>query len=236
MHVIYKKIVKDFKDKNIILSISSKQDTNKNSFEFQNYIDETIEEVVNPIIDGDTIIFKSQGDVRFNFYLYENSYANDILNSSVDKFQKATFFIVKFFSDVEGKKLLFKETIKLKDSLTVEYNNNNVWCINIPNIIKNNTIYAKFLFYNGKTGKVLEFTKNNNGVIIDILNDTIPLSLDHTNKNFSILQSYNLYQILNLSYNERIQNNVNVLPIKTNITPIGDKFYVDDDKITFNNG
>lgn len=232
MLMIKYKIKRNFENKKIYFSLSNNNDYIFDQYRFDPFINESINENINNIIDGDVSIFKSLNNEKVNFYfgeLHNNNITYFFENNFTNNARKS-FFILDLFDNYKqtNRNKLFEIYLSGIPENIFEYNIKN---IEIPNNIEKNTLYGRFAFFNSKDGKLYPMSHNN----VDINNELdvlFEIYLDFENKTFELTKT-NFYEIINDIYNNKEQNTITNIPNKIPVFPDGKDFVVEQNNIRF---
>lgn len=229
---------------------------NSNSYgeeqEKQSLMSSVADDLINPAIDGDVKIFKPKQEQRiyvnfFNVY-YDDSYSmidfdlNDI-KSNID-YVINSFYFIDFFDTTNqlNQTRLFRvyvnkiNTSGIQSALKATFPDSGDYVksefINwyIPNNLNNNgtlKVFAKFSFYNALNGNVISFRNNKtDGSIF------FPCEINFIDRTWKFDEStFDIYQIVSETYNEKINDPVNNLDNLRQNLPQGS--YFDDETISY---
>lgn len=236
MSIVKYLIKKTYKNNNINIHLKSNDNLIETKNSLDAYIENELEKNINPIVDGDCTIYTKNDNSTMNVYLYNrinNTFSNLLNVNNLISYQENTFYMIKLYSDVNLKKNIGKCIINISTKLQI-----NDFIIYLPNTYKENIVYGGLYFFNGKTGKLSQLSKESNGTPIQLNDLYVTFNLNRVNKTFTLNNiNSNIYEIILNNYNKRIEKNIDILPVSENNYNSGSKNIIldngDTGKLTY---
>jgi len=217
-------------------------------------------ELINPAVDEERIRYKATNtptDAIISFWFYNGTYVNTFIGagftsyeyqSNSDNFNNS-FFILDLYDtyDINTQTKIFTTYLSKKGNTIPQYrisaNTSQFYYLHIPmSYIDNQTgntsiCYAKFMFYNAKTGNVATFYNDDNSLATNAMRIHFEIELNHTSKTWRFIAPHypNIwaYEITNAQYANKTNNTVDNLTISQPNPPSGNTFSYTDTKIIY---
>lgn len=253
MEIIRNKIRLTNSDTNIKLTLKNVNDSLGYDQDVNNLITSETNLNVNQPNDNDLKLYTLESGTMFTFNFFGTAYTTSFLNigfESGDTYNalgKKSFFIADTYtsSDIANQEKICQNYINGIKSLTSTYNvvNNKLggyrefyhWYISDNYFTRNTlTAYTKFSFFNAKTGGINIFYNKDNELLTSELKLYVPTIFNFETKTFRFDKTaINLYELVNTSYQEKIQRSLNTFGNKSPNLPSGTTFMITTSGVSY---